>query len=217
MHTAPPAAASAAAAAPSFPRHVVHLSGALGALLGRAGGTELSEDELLLWLREAGLITYPSPLLGGLQQELPEVLAAEVMPLLLPADRSSLAAVACAWRDAAYPRHVFPEGLPRAETPGAVRVFQIAEFVQSIERLTWAKDNGCPWVAKTLAVVAMCGQLQVLRWARAHHCPWDADACAYAAMGGKLETLQWLRECGCPWDADTCEYAAVRGHLPLLQ
>jgi hypothetical protein len=46
----------------------------------------LGEDELLLRLRELGLITYPSPLLGGLTEKLPEVLAAEVLAWLDPTD-----------------------------------------------------------------------------------------------------------------------------------
>jgi len=44
----------------SLPRHVVRLSDALAALLGRAEeGAELSEDGLLGGLRQQGLITYP--------------------------------------------------------------------------------------------------------------------------------------------------------------
>ena len=65
-------------------RYVVRLSGALAALLGRAEGTELPEDDLLGWLRGAGLITYQSPLLGGLLA-LPAVFEAEVLPRLEPA------------------------------------------------------------------------------------------------------------------------------------
>jgi hypothetical protein len=74
MQTPTPAVAVAA------DRYVVRLSGALAALLGRAEGDEGSEDELLGWLRKAGLMTYPSPLLGRLVEELPEVFAAEVLP-----------------------------------------------------------------------------------------------------------------------------------------
>jgi hypothetical protein len=49
----------------------VYLSAALAALLDHAAGAELSEDELLGELREAGLITYPSPVLGRLLGILP--------------------------------------------------------------------------------------------------------------------------------------------------
>jgi hypothetical protein len=69
----PTAAASATAAAASSPHHgyVACLSAALAVLLGHAASAELSEDELLYGLREAGLITYPSPLLGRLLGILP--------------------------------------------------------------------------------------------------------------------------------------------------
>jgi len=50
------------------------LAGALAALLGRAKGAELPEDQLLGWLRAKGLTAYPSPLLGPLLEELPKVL-----------------------------------------------------------------------------------------------------------------------------------------------
>jgi hypothetical protein len=74
MHTPAAAAAAAAAADAARPPHrgeVVCMSAALAALLGHAAGAELSEDELLDGLREAGLITYPSPLLGRLLGILP--------------------------------------------------------------------------------------------------------------------------------------------------
>jgi len=66
--------------------YIVRLSGPLAALLGRAQGAELPEDDLLGWLRAAALITYPSPLLGGLLEKLPEVLAVEVLSQLESTD-----------------------------------------------------------------------------------------------------------------------------------
>jgi hypothetical protein len=75
-----PAAIPAAAVAESPPDlHVVRPAGVLAELIGAA---ELGEDKLLLRLRELGLITYPSPLLGGLLGGLSEVLAAEVLARL---------------------------------------------------------------------------------------------------------------------------------------
>jgi len=54
-----PAVAAAAAVDPAPDRgYVACLSVTLAALLGRAAGAELSEDELLLTLGEVGLITY---------------------------------------------------------------------------------------------------------------------------------------------------------------
>ena len=64
---------------PPSARYYVRLSDELAALLGRGVGDErggegiISEDELLDALREKGLITYPSPLLGRLVEDLPEV------------------------------------------------------------------------------------------------------------------------------------------------
>jgi hypothetical protein len=79
-----PAAAPAAAAADRSPdRYVVRPAGVLAELVG---AVELGEDELLLRLRELGLITYPSPLLGGLLEKVPKVLAAEVLAQLNPTD-----------------------------------------------------------------------------------------------------------------------------------
>jgi hypothetical protein len=67
----PAAAAASAAARPPHRGYVACLSAALAALLDHAAGAELSEDELLGELREAGLITYPSPALGRLLEILP--------------------------------------------------------------------------------------------------------------------------------------------------
>ena len=61
-----PAAAAAFAGDPFPGRYVVRLSGALAALLGRREGAQLCEDEVLGTMREHGLLTHPSPLLGGL-------------------------------------------------------------------------------------------------------------------------------------------------------
>jgi hypothetical protein len=165
-------------------RYVVRLSGALAALLGRAAGAELPEDDLLGWLRAKGLITYPSPLLGaGLLEKLPEVLAAEVLPRLPPADLSMFARVGPASRAA-----VVASGLPRAGTTKGVPL-KIRKFVGSVELLAWAKENDCPWVARTCNAIARRGNLQVLRRARELDCPWSLWTCSYAARGGHLEVL----------------------------
>jgi hypothetical protein len=57
---------------------------------------------------------------------------------------------------------------------------RLQEFCTSIERLTWAKANGCPWgVPNSWALTNPCaraargGHLEVLRWARERHCPWN--------------------------------------------
>ena len=157
---------------------------------GQAAGAALREGELLGGLREAGLIAYPSPLLGGLLEHLPEVLAAEVLPRLGPAARTVLAQVARPWRAA-----VVASGLSLAGTTEGVPL-KLAEFVGSVGRLAWARENGCKWTRRTCAVVAEGGQLEVLKWAREHNCPWHARTCHLAARGGHLELLQWARDHG---------------------
>jgi hypothetical protein len=87
----------AATGEPSPGRYFVRLSGALAALLGRGEGAELWEDEVLGMMREHGLLTYPSPLLGGLLEKVPEVLEAEVLARLDATDHTMLARVARPW------------------------------------------------------------------------------------------------------------------------
>jgi len=109
--------------------YVVRLSGALAALLG---DVELPEDELLAWLRAQGLITYPSPLLEGLLGgELPQILAAKVLPQLDPIDIAMFGRVGPASRAV-----VVASGLPRAGATVGVPL-QLEQFVGSAERLAW--------------------------------------------------------------------------------
>jgi len=85
---------------------------------------------------------------------------------------------------------------------------RLVEFCTSVERLAWAKANGCPWREEGFghgggfdnpcALAAGGGHLEVLQWARENDCPWAFATCSYAAEGGHLETLQWAREHDCP-------------------
>jgi len=174
---------------------------------------------LVGWLRATGLITsFPSPLLERLLEELPEVLAAEVLPRLDPTDLAMFARVGKSSRAA-----VVASGLPRAGT--SVRgAFKLKEFCGSVRRLAWAKANGCPWVARTCALAAAGGCVEVLAWAREHGCDWDAWTCGKAAEGGHLEALIYARERGCPWEkqegyptVNCCELAAGGGQLEVLR
>jgi len=149
--------------------------------------------------------------LGSLLESLPEVLAAEVLPRLDPADRAVLAQVGRPWLAA-----VVASGLACAGKTAGVPL-TINAVVGSAERLAWSKANGCPWVVKVCELAAQSGCLAALRWARANDCPWDELTCASAARAGRLEVLQWLREHHCPWSASTCAHAAGAGHLEVLQ
>jgi hypothetical protein len=43
----------------------------------------------------------------------------------------------------------------------------------------------------------------VLAWARDNECPWSAKTCTAAAGGGHLATLHYARQKGCPWSVAT--------------
>ena len=158
----------------------------LGVLAELLGAAEFGEDELLLRLRELGLITYPSPLLGGLLEKLPEVLAAEVLSQLDPTDVVLFGQANRACRAA-----VVAFGVPQAaeasdddgddsDDEGAGEgplILRVWNFVGSVERLAWAKAGGCPWNASVCSYAADGGHLEVLKWAWERRCPWDSSVC----------------------------------------
>ena len=223
MQTPAPATSSAAPAPATHrppDRYVVRPAGVLADLLGAA---ELGEDELLLRLGDLGLITYPSPLLGGLTEDLPEVLAAEVLARLDPTDLVLFGQAGRACRAA-----VVAFGVPQEEeasdvsddegSEGGPLLLRVEDFVGSVERLAWAKEIGCAWDEEICAWAASGGHLDVLKWVCAEvGVGADSQVCSLAALGGHLAVLQWAREHGCDWDEETCLYAARGGHLDLLR
>jgi len=166
---------------------------------------------------------HTSPLMSLLLllvSELPEVFAAEVLTRLDPIDRTFLAQVGGACRAA-----VAASDLPRAGTRGEVLgrsvwvvTHQLRDYCTAVERLLWAKTNGCPRdTPHTCMYAAAGGHLPVLQLAREYRCPWNEATPAAAARGGHLEVLKWLSEVGCPWDETTCHYAARGGPPAVLQ
>ena len=125
-----------------------------------------------------------SPLFGPSLEDLPAgVLERVLLPLLDPIDRTMLAKVGRGCRAA-----VVASGLPRAL--GRVRL-RLRDFVGSVERLSWARENGCRWDEWTSSLIAEGGNLEVLKWAREHQCLWDTWTCACAARGrGHLVVLR---------------------------
>jgi len=111
-----PAPAAASAGDPCPSRYVVRLSSALAALLGRGEGAELWEDEVVGMLREHGLLTYPSPLLGGLLEKVPEVLEKEVLARLDATDHAMIAQVARPWLAAVWSGRIFLAKISILET-----------------------------------------------------------------------------------------------------
>jgi len=159
-----------------------------------------------------------SPILDLLQR-FPDLFAQKVLAHLDPIDRTFLAQTGGACRAA-----VAASDLPRAGTRREVLgrtvwvvTHRLVRFCTSVERLAWAKNNGCPWDEATCSIAARDGHLEVLKWAREYDCPWDKWTCAWAAMSGHLEILRWVREHECLWDEWTCFYAAHNRHLEVLQ
>jgi hypothetical protein len=151
------------------------------------------------------------PLLGRLLEDLPEVVERFVLPGLDPTALALLARVGKGWYAV-----VVSSGLPRAGITEGVPLM-VTEFCGSVERLAWARVNGCPWDERTCEFAARGGHLDVLRWAREHYCPWDGWTCVSAAEGGHLDVLRWAWEHHCPWDEETCASAARGGQLDVLK
>ena len=133
-------AATAAAAAGVAEAAAAAATSMLAALLPGVAASRrdaVYEDRVLRRLREAGLITYPSPLLPRLLEELPEVLAAEVLSRLDSVDLALFGQAGRACRAA-----VLASGRPRLPQIPRVRL-RLAEFCTSVDRLAWAKVGRC--------------------------------------------------------------------------
>jgi len=167
------------------------------------------------------------PLLDLLER-FPDLFALKVLAHLDPIDRTFLAQTGGACRAAVAASDLPRAGTRRVEVLGRTRsttrrvvlwvvTHRLRAFVESVERLAWAKASGCPWVARTCAFAAEVGCLEVLRWARENQCPWNEWTCQYAAVRGHLEVLTWAREHNCPWNSETAYWAAARGHLEVLR
>ena len=107
---------------------------------------------------------------------LPYLFEQEVLKRLDPTDRTMLAQVGRPWLAA-----VLISGLPRLPRGETVRL-RLERFCASVERLTWAKANGCPWVGAPRADRGWC------------------SPCALAAAAGAgarllLEHMDLLRCC----------------------
>ena len=155
------------------------------------------------------------PLLERLAADARNVFVGNVLPRLDDGDLAVLATVNRKMRDV-----VFESPVGDVRDVAAVRreLAVVDNFVGSVGRLAWAKDQGgCPWEPRTFTCIAKGGNVEVARWAKERGCPLNVWTCAYAAGGGHLEMLQWLRAVGCPLDEWTCAYAASGGHLEMLQ
>jgi hypothetical protein len=106
-----------------------------------------------------------SPLLGSLTEDWSGLFEAEVLPRMDPTSRAVLAQVNRAGRDAVRLATDLACS-PAGRTVGVP--LKVADFVWSVGQLAWARENGCPWEARTCIFVAKGGNLETLQWARAH-------------------------------------------------
>jgi hypothetical protein len=128
------------------------------------------------------------------------LLVKHVLERLDPTDCAILARVGKPWLAV-----VVANNLPRAGKGGAMKL-KLVDFLGSVARLAWAKDNGCRWDTWTCFHAARDGHLEALQWARAQDppCQWDDATCDGAARNGHLEVLKWARAQGCQWDEQSC-------------
>jgi hypothetical protein len=122
---------------------------------------------------EAGEDDTSSELLAPLLEEWRDVLVMHVLSRLDPTDCAILAQVGKPWLAVVLANNLPRAGkgifiqplqhlhLPRAGKGGAVKL-KLVDFVGSVKRLAWAKDNGCQWSTQTCAYIAMGGILEVL-------------------------------------------------------
>jgi len=140
-----------------------------------------------------------------LLETFPDLFMKEVLERLDLTDRTMVAQVGRPWLAA-----VLASGLPRLPNDGYTVRLRLAEFCTSVDRLTWAKANGCLLAGGAFAYS--------VRPRTDHHIV-AKNCCALAAQGGHLEVLQWLREQNppCPWSELACARAAWGGHLDVLR
>jgi hypothetical protein len=125
----------------------------------------------------------------------------EILQLLTPTERALVARVSRGCKEA-----VESSGLTRAGLGDLP--FKVEEgFASSIELLSWAQANLCPWNETVGYKLLEHGTLEVVKWARNEsslpESTWaenSADVCVTSIKGGDLDVLKWLvQEQGFPW------------------
>ncbi len=85
----------------------------------------------------------------------------------------------------------------------------------NMEAIKFAHDKGLiTWTAAVCEAASMHGSINALKYARQNKCPWTAKTANHAA---NLECLQYTLQNGCPYTpADVCANAVKRGDLAML-
>lgn len=159
--------------------------------LSHAGRSRRHGDVVDRWERTevvSSPVDKEGGLLGALLEWAPQVFECQLLPQLCN-QGSSVELAMLAQCSRGLREAVIPSGLPRP-----VRHL-VEDYVASVERLSWARRNGCPWVAATTALVARRGSLEVLQWARANHIPCDFETLAQSRIYGHRATIwRWAKE-----------------------
>jgi hypothetical protein len=93
-----------------------------------------------------------------------DVFDAHVLSRLEDGDRAMLALVSRSMRDVVFDS---PDGDVRDVAAVRRELGRMPNFVGSVSRLTWAKEQrGCPWIAATFMCIARGGNVEVARWAK---------------------------------------------------
>jgi len=167
-----------------------------------------------------------SPLLD-LLEKLPDLVDAEVLRRLDPADRAFFAQVSHGCRAAVLASELPCAGTrvglgqlnpaDRARLAGEVRAFDPDRGCFPVLGYVESSDLPRAGGVVRLELSAFATSATRLAWAKASGCRWDELTCGLAAQGGHLEALKWAREHGCQWSERTCRYAAEGGHLEGLR
>ena len=93
---------------------------------------------------------------------LPDLFKEEVLRRLDPTDLALLRRVDRGFRTAVESSSDLPRAGVSEEVP-----LKVNQFVGSVKRLAWAKEHGCPWTDRTVALACEGGRMDVVLWALA--------------------------------------------------
>lgn len=86
--------------------------------------------------------------------------------------------------------------LPRAGLEPELPL-KLKDFIDTVSRVKFAKDNGCPWKERTLRTAIAAGApLEVIKWAlsKEQNCPWDDRAVKCAMRFERHDVVAHIRE-----------------------
>jgi len=155
---------------------------ALNSCLGRVVGHEGARTRVLMdgpGGRVVGVKPQNLVVVVGLLDllDLPDLSREELLGRLDPTALAMLRRVDRTFRAAVESSFDLPRAGVSEEVP-----LKVSQFVGSVALLGWAKEHGCPWTERTLALAAGGGSLEVVQLAQAHGCPWGVMTCFFSPL-----------------------------------